>query len=204
MLVLLVTFCLSHYVTHFFYYSGGNYYPQNRRSDAYIDQPVREGNLHISAPHIYGSVLEALDLLPNSTSTFLNIGSGTGYLSCLVAHILGPHSSNYAVELSVEAVRHSKQAISAWTKTREAQRTAPHIEILHGSGLDIDSSKGEAAVGFDRIYIGAAVERSDLPHFAGLLRQGGILVGPGKSCYVSPLRLMILLLFFSTNSIPRR
>ena len=44
---------------------------------------------------IYGSAIEALDLIPNSALSFLNIGSGTGYISCVVAEILGPDSLNY-------------------------------------------------------------------------------------------------------------
>ena len=62
---------------------------------AYSDQPLREGNIHISAPHIYCSALEVLELQPESSLSFLNIGSGTGYLSCIVAEILGPKSLNF-------------------------------------------------------------------------------------------------------------
>ena len=51
--------------------------------------------MHISAPHIYGSAIEALDLVPNSRTSFLNIGSGTGYFSAIVADILGPDSLHY-------------------------------------------------------------------------------------------------------------
>jgi protein-L-isoaspartate O-methyltransferase len=62
---------------------------------AYADQPVKEGNVHLSAPHIYGSVLEALELHPNTSLSFLNAGSGSGYLTCLAATVLGPRSSHY-------------------------------------------------------------------------------------------------------------
>jgi len=62
---------------------------------AHSDQPLKEGNVHISAPHIYGSAIEALDLVPNSSMSFLNIGSGTGYICCIAAEILGPNSLNY-------------------------------------------------------------------------------------------------------------
>lgn len=62
---------------------------------AHADQPIKEGNIHISAPHIYGSVMEALELRTNSSVTFLNAGSGTGYLTCIAASILGPKSSHF-------------------------------------------------------------------------------------------------------------
>ena len=50
---------------------------------------------HISAPHIYGAVLEALDLQPNSSRAFLCVGSGTGYLCAIAAEIMGPKSHNF-------------------------------------------------------------------------------------------------------------
>mmetsp|Transcript_7457 Transcript_7457/g.13587 ORF Transcript_7457/g.13587 Transcript_7457/m.13587 type:complete len:85 (-) Transcript_7457:1511-1765(-) len=68
------------------------------QSMAHSDQPLKEGNVHISAPHIYGSAIEALDLVPNSSTSFLNIGSGTGYISCIAAEILGPNSLNFGAQ----------------------------------------------------------------------------------------------------------
>ncbi len=62
---------------------------------AHSDQPLKEDNIHISAPHIYGAVMEALELPINSPLSFLNAGSGTGYLTCIAASILGPKSSHY-------------------------------------------------------------------------------------------------------------
>ena len=46
---------------------------------------------------MYGCILEALELEsshPRTSMSFLNVGSGTGYLSCIVANILGPSSAN--------------------------------------------------------------------------------------------------------------
>ena len=156
---------------------------QNRPDLAHADQPVREGKLHISAPHIYGSVLEALDLTcqgpgsSNGSHSFLNIGSGTGYLSCLVAEILGPASSCFGIELQESVVAHSKRAMEAWKANRPAMAELAHMQVIQGNGLEIDTSAGEALVGFDRIYIGAAVERKDLPQLADLLRPGGCIGG---------------------------
>ena len=74
---------------------------QNRQDVAHSDQPLKEGNIHISAPHIYGSVVEALELHPNSALSVLNAGSGTGYLSCIAAIILGQRSSHYCKTLAL-------------------------------------------------------------------------------------------------------
>ena len=54
------------------------------------------------------------------------------------------------------------------------------IHIIKGNGLNILTSQGEGVVGFDRIYIGAAVDKEDLANIIELLSPGGILVGPGK------------------------
>jgi protein-L-isoaspartate O-methyltransferase len=62
---------------------------------AHVDQPLKDGNIHLSAPHIYGSALDALELKPDSSLSFLNVGSGSGYVSCIVADLLGVHSSHY-------------------------------------------------------------------------------------------------------------
>ncbi|KAM3570477.1 hypothetical protein VYU27_007448, partial [Nannochloropsis oceanica] len=51
----------------------GEFMPEEHRSQAYQDQPFCINHFHLSAPHIYGSVLEALDLQPGVA--FLNIGS---------------------------------------------------------------------------------------------------------------------------------
>lgn len=178
--------------------------------------------MHISAPHIYASAMEALDLEPNSSLSFLNIGSGTGYISCIVAEILGPKSIHYGmyrvlmrvlepsrlsvveleflytsfsvptgVELHDDVIEHCKTSIAKWkTNAVEEQGnvstfhfmdTTPNIQIVKGNGLNIVSDKGESVVGFDRIYIGAAVDKGAFKSIVKLLSPGGILVGPGES-----------------------
>jgi len=117
-------------------------------------------------------------MTPNSSLSFLNIGSGTGYLSCIVASILGRHGEVFGVELSKGAIMHCNESIKRY-KDANPDLVLPHMEFIHGNGLNIDASTGESAVGYDRIYVGASMERSTLNQIAALLRPGGILVGPG-------------------------
>ena len=71
----------------------------------YSDRPFRGGFVHLSAPSIYAQCLEALEL--REGLSFLNVGSGTGYLSALAAQMLGPHACHHAVELKQGLVDHS-------------------------------------------------------------------------------------------------
>jgi protein-L-isoaspartate O-methyltransferase len=149
---------------------------------AYTDQPIREGNIHISAPHIYGTILEALDLPSTEAgSTFLNLGSGTGYLTCLVTQVMGPQTIAYNVELQDEPFRHGQHAVQQWQHASRQTRHPPKMVFLQGNGLMLHPSEGEACMGFDRIYVGAALELEALQPIANLLRPNGVLVCPGKS-----------------------
>lgn len=146
-------------------------------SRAHVDEPIREGHIHISAPHIYGCIVEALHITPKSSTSFLNIGSGTGYLSSIVAHIVGPTGICYGIELDRQAYDHGVESVDRWKKENK-HLELPLMEFIHGNGLSIDGGTGEAIHGFDRIYIGATIERSKMKELASLLRLGGIMVGP--------------------------
>jgi len=65
------------------------YFLPEFRYSAYRDLAWKHGNLHLSAPCIYSEVLEHLHLEPGRS--FLNIGSGTGYLSTMAGLIIGQH-----------------------------------------------------------------------------------------------------------------
>lgn len=88
-------------------------------------------------------------------------------------------------------IEHCKTSIAKWkpTTTVESKHecstfrfvdATAEIHIIKGNGLNILKSAGEGVAGFDRIYIGAAVDKEDLANIIELLSPGGILVGPGK------------------------
>lgn len=165
--------------------------PKSYLRMAHADQPIRDDNIHISAPHIYGAVMEALELPTDSSLSFLNAGSGTGYLTCIAASIMGPKSSHYCIEIHSDAIEHCKQAISNWRRECSAAQRMQQINIIHGNALELDIEIGECALGFDRIYIGASIEVHQLPLFKKILKPGGILVGPVDGDLVKIVRLPI-------------
>jgi hypothetical protein len=83
-------------------------------------------------------------------------------------------------------------AMQRWTEARAASgRTTPlpQVQMLQGNALQISHIKGEGAIGFDRIYVGASVDRRHLSKLTRLLRPGGILVGPVEDELVKVVRI---------------
>eukprot|EP00931_Biecheleriopsis_adriatica_P104288 TRINITY_DN78975_c0_g1_i1.p1 TRINITY_DN78975_c0_g1~~TRINITY_DN78975_c0_g1_i1.p1 ORF type:complete len:483 (+),score=69.24 TRINITY_DN78975_c0_g1_i1:52-1449(+) len=147
-------------------------------ADVYDDAPLRRGKLHQSAPHIYARALEALMPLSPGMS-FLNIGSGTGYFSCLVAEIIGESGVNDGLELWEENVKHAEECARRLGKH--------HIEFNIGNVYQLDVNLG---MRYDRIYVGAcACARAR--YLYGLLEVGGVLVGPFQSGSSQQLRRVV-------------
>lgn len=64
-----------------------DYVLPSHQETAYHDLAWKYGNLHLSAPCVYGVAMEFLSLKPGQS--FLNIGSGTGYFSTMAGLLLG-------------------------------------------------------------------------------------------------------------------
>lgn len=69
------------------------------RDNAYKDLAWKHGNIHLSAPCIYSEVMEALKL--QQGLSFLNLGSGTGYLSTMVGLIIGNDAVGFFFQLNL-------------------------------------------------------------------------------------------------------
>lgn len=163
--------------------------PRSMQYMAHTDQPLKEGHIHISAPHIYGSIVEALELTPNSSLSFLNLGCGTGYMSSIVAHVLGPTSRHVGIDISKDVVEHCRSSILEWKAS--CAKKVPLMDVVQGNVLHIDTDKGEAITGFDRMYVGASVDRRKLPQLLKMLRLGGIFVGPVDDELVKVVRIAV-------------
>ncbi|KAA3678243.1 uncharacterized protein DEA37_0008486 [Paragonimus westermani] len=87
-------------------------YLAEKTSRAYIDLAWRSGSLHLSAPSIYVAVLRNLQLAPGQH--FLNIGSGSGYLSTIVGLILGFNGINHGIEVNESNVLFANQRLETF------------------------------------------------------------------------------------------
>ncbi|CAM9318401.1 unnamed protein product [Phaeothamnion confervicola] len=147
----------------------GDFVPPLLRPHVYIDQPVRAGNVHVSAPFIYATALEALAPAPGAS--FLNIGSGTGYFSYLVSLLTGESAVNHGVELLPELVAWAKKCVAA-VDERLGRHT--DIQLVAGNGLCIEPS-----IKYDAIYVGAGCSAEKTRSYLfGLLRVNGVMVAP--------------------------
>ncbi|XP_051515911.1 protein-L-isoaspartate O-methyltransferase domain-containing protein 2-like [Myxocyprinus asiaticus] len=151
-----------------------DYYLEEFRDSAYKDLAWRHGNIHLSAPCIYSEVMEALDLQPGLS--FLNLGSGTGYLSTMVGLILGPFGVNHGVELHEDVIEYAYQKLDFFIKTSDSFDRFEFCEpcFVVGNCLEIAPEIRQ----YDRVYCGAGVQKEHEEYMKKLLKVGGILVLP--------------------------
>uniref|UniRef100_A0A8C3B364 Protein-L-isoaspartate O-methyltransferase domain-containing protein 1 n=1 Tax=Cairina moschata TaxID=8855 RepID=A0A8C3B364_CAIMO len=176
----------------------GDYYLEGYRDNAYKDLAWKHGNIHLSAPCIYSEVMEALKLQPGLS--FLNLGSGTGYLSTMVGLILGPFGINHGIELHSDVVEYAKEKLESFIKYSDSFDNVCSFHFFHwtwvrkqhgllatyitfefcepafvvGNCLEIASDSHQ----YDRIYCGAGVQKDHENYMKILLKVGGILVMP--------------------------
>ncbi|XP_068605154.1 protein-L-isoaspartate O-methyltransferase domain-containing protein 1 [Brachionichthys hirsutus] len=152
----------------------GDYYLDSYRDSAYKDLAWKHGNIHLSAPCIYSEVMEALKLQPGLS--FLNLGSGTGYLSTMVGLIVGPFGVNHGVEFHKDVVEYAREKLDEFIKNSDSFDKFEFCEPVFqvGNCLEIAPDSHQ----YDRIYCGAGVQKDHENYMKVLLKIGGILVMP--------------------------
>jgi protein-L-isoaspartate(D-aspartate) O-methyltransferase len=142
--------------------------PDNLRAAAYEDRPLPIGeNQTISQPYIVALMSELLELKP--TDKVLEIGTGSGYQTAVLAHLTAAVSS-------IEII----PSLGARAKTILDELGFKNIELKIGDGFYGWEERGP----FDAILVTAAAPRIPDP-LARQLRDGGRLVmplgAPGRS-----------------------
>jgi protein-L-isoaspartate(D-aspartate) O-methyltransferase len=129
------------------------------------DQALDIGhNVTNSQPTTVRNMLELLD--PQPGDRVLDVGSGSGWTTALLAHLVGPTGSVTAVERIPELVEESRRSLA---------RTGPASVSVH------EAERGvlgwPAGAPYDRILVSAAADAMP-PALLEQLAVGGVLVVP--------------------------
>lgn len=115
---------------------------------------------------------------PSLGLSFLNIGSGTGYFSCLAGYILQNHGINHGVELHEDLVRFAKGRVEEYLQFCPA--IAHDIcmpKFVAGNCFRLDPS----GCNYDRVYCGAACPPNKVPLILALTKIGGFAIIPCRN-----------------------
>eukprot|EP00898_Chlorokybus_atmophyticus_P000387 jgi/Chlat1/1349/Chrsp119S01771 len=139
---------------------------------AYFDQPQPIGhNATISAPHMHAYCLELLNekLYPGARA--LDVGSGSGYLTAIMALMVGEQGVAVGIEHIPELVQSAIQAV----------KKTPAASLLESGALKFLVGDGRQGypdcAPYDAIHVGAGA--AELPQaLIDQLKPGGRLVVP--------------------------
>ena len=152
---------------------------ENDKINAYENRPFSIGyNQTISQPYTIAFMLNYLDV--KKGQNILEVGSGCGYVLCLLSYIVGDEGKIFGIDIVEELVEMSKKNI----------KNKSNIEIYHKSGIIGLPDKGK----FDRILISSGC--TSIPDaLISQLVEGGKLVVP-----IHPSKNKIMTQFTKINN----
>jgi protein-L-isoaspartate(D-aspartate) O-methyltransferase len=152
--------------------------PDELVEQAYLDTPLHIGQGQtISAPHMVGMMVEALDLRPGQR--VLEVGGGSGYHAAVMAELIRPGGRVYSME-RIESLASSAK------KNLQAAGYADVVETVVGDGT---RGLPEHAP-YDRISIAAASPGIPQP-LKEQMEEGGKLLIPVGGRFYQELILVI-------------
>jgi protein-L-isoaspartate(D-aspartate) O-methyltransferase len=155
--------------------------PRALASVAYEDRPLPIGHAAtISAPHMHAIMAEIMaPYVVGEHKRVLDVGSGSGFLTCVLAAMMNSTSSVVGVEHVPQLVAFSLQAaeehFKEWMSPAPGQ-AYPRLTLLQGDGLHLHPSILPFPQ-FDAIHVGAAPV--EVPKcLVDLLAPNGVIVVP--------------------------
>jgi protein-L-isoaspartate(D-aspartate) O-methyltransferase len=142
----------------------------------YEDRPFDIGcNAVITSPTAHAEALQLLADFAAPGSRVLDVGCGSGYLTAVLARMVGPSGVVYGLDHMGELVT---QARDAAEKALGGFAEAPGLHFAVGDGFSGLPDVVRASGRFDAIHVGAAVARKDLSLLLQQLAPGGRLLAP--------------------------
>jgi len=129
-------------------------------------------NQTISQPSTVAIMLELLEVKPGQK--VLDIGAGSGWVSCLLAHLVGSRGKVFAFEIN--------PVVGKFGKEKVLQSGYENISYQIGNAAE----KWHLFAPYDRIYAGAAFKKVP-PELLKMLKINGALVVPLKSGYLEKI-----------------
>ncbi|KAK9862458.1 hypothetical protein WJX84_000371, partial [Apatococcus fuscideae] len=141
---------------------------------AWACEPIGVSEAGVVSGHPQTEALALQALSPEEGHSFLDIGSGTGFVTLLAAHLVGSTGTSIGVELRSEAAQYAQQRLAQVEATRAL--SCGFVRFLQGNvfGHPQVQSLGP----FDRIFVGADAPKTRLRNLLRLLKRGGKMVVP--------------------------
>ncbi|XP_053651634.1 uncharacterized protein [Cherax quadricarinatus] len=118
--------------------------------------------------------MEGLQLAPGHS--FLNLGSGTGYLSTMAGLIIGPYGINHGVELHADVVKYGLERLEEFKRVSSAIDAFTFCDPLFVQGNCLCLPPDMRL--YDRVYCGASCPETHEQYMKALVKPGGVLVMP--------------------------
>jgi protein-L-isoaspartate(D-aspartate) O-methyltransferase len=150
----------------------GLFVPDDHKEDAYWDSPLRLAklNFNMSAPHMYAVCLSKLNIEPGNAC--LDIGSGTGHFTALMAYLAGNLGCAVGLDLHQYIIDFSTDNVRKLGKL-----TGLVLENVRFFNRNCFLPDPDDTL-YDRIHVGACCPEKHLDHLYKMLKTGGVLVTP--------------------------
>ncbi|DAZ94553.1 TPA: hypothetical protein N0F65_002205 [Lagenidium giganteum] len=148
--------------------------PSVDKADVYQNRPLKIGVVAtISTPQQHAQVIGMLEKHLQPGMTALDVGSGSGYLVAVMAHMVGARGNVTGIDIVPELVEFSRDNLERTLPTELLGR----VEVIQSGGkrMPITPEKHQ----YDCIHVGVAVEtKQEAESYLDFLKPGGGLLIP--------------------------